>query len=482
MTIIDYIIKFVEFQVKIMKNILFYDIVYNGDDNMNSNIKFIIVGIVMIIGFSILGYYELIVKPNKHEENPIVEKKDDEDKDNNQTEDPSITTKLNVNEFDYKLIKEVNANYTDNYLISPMSIGYALSILKEGASNKTKSQLSVLLNNYKVDETYSIKNRIGIANTLFIREENRKYISDNYITKIQNNYNSDLLIDEFKTPKVINDWISEKTFNMINNTIKSLSSEFTLGIANAIAIDVEWKNKFECTSTREKEFTLSNGKKINTPMMSSSNDAYYIESNLAKGIIKDYKIYNKNTGDEVTQEDENTVALEYIAILPNNDIREYIGNFNNNELNRLLNSKKEANETTDINYSIPRYTYDFNYDKFPNSLRLLGLEDMFVPAVADFSNMLSDTANKEKVQLYVSDAIHKSHIEFNENGTKAAAVTVIIMDKNMAIQPEKESINIEFNKPFLYIIKEKNKNKIWFFGTVYTPDKWTNDNKNCNVR
>ena len=75
MTIIDYIIKFVEFQVKIMKNILFYDIVYNGDDNMNSNIKFIIVGIVMIIGFSILGYYELVVKPNKHEENPIVEKK-----------------------------------------------------------------------------------------------------------------------------------------------------------------------------------------------------------------------------------------------------------------------------------------------------------------------------------------------------------------------------------------------------------------------
>ena len=37
----------------------------------------------------------------------------------------------------------------------------------------------------------------------------------------------------------------EKTFNMIKDPINDLSSDFVLGIANAIAIDVEWKSKFD---------------------------------------------------------------------------------------------------------------------------------------------------------------------------------------------------------------------------------------------
>lgn len=445
----------------------------------NFNIKFIIAGIVLILLFGAIGIYELVIKENKpnNNDNPIVEKEDKPNIENNDEKD-----NINVNEFNYKIIREVNNNYNSNYMISPMSIAYALSILKDGAKNNTKSQLSILLNNYKLDNTYSIKDRIGIANTLFIRESNKKYIDENYITKIQKNYNSDLLIDEFKTPKVINDWISEKTFNMINNTIDKLSSDFTLGIANAIAIDVEWKNKFECNITTEKEFTLIDGKKMNTPMMRSSNDVSYIESDKAKGIIKDYKIYDKNTGEAVSEENKDTVALEYIAILPNDNIHEYINNFDNNEFNKLLNSKKKSNENLDIIYSIPRYTYDFNYDKFVSSLKTLGLKDMFNPNVSDFSNMLSETAKKDKIRLYVSEAIHKSHIEFSENGTKASAVTVIIMDKNAAMINDKEIINIEFNKPFLYIIKEKNSNKIWFFGTVYSPDKWTNNSNKCEVK
>ena len=34
---------------------------------------------------------------------------------------------------------------------------------------------------------------------------------------------------------------------------------------------------------------------------------------------------------------------------------------------------------------------------------------------------------------------------------------------------EKNKIEISFNKPFIYIIKEKNSDSIWFYGTVYEP-------------
>ena len=215
-------------------------------------------------------------------------------------------------------------------------------------------------------------------------------------------------------------------------------------------------------------------------MMHSNEDVYYIESDKAKGIIKDYKMYDKTTGEVVYDKsnNNNVIELEYIAILPNDDLKEYIDNLDNTEFGKLTASKRKSDDKLTINYSIPRYTYDFNYDRFKNSLVNLGAKDMFNPATADFRNMVNEKSN---LKLYVSQAIHKSHIEFSENGTKAAAVTALIMDKATAFIEEQEIINIEFNKPFLYIIKEKNNDNIWFFGTVYKPDKW-DGNKNCDIK
>ena len=72
--------------------------------------------------------------------------------------------------------------------------------------------------------------------------------------------------------------------------------------------------------------------------------------------------------------------------------------------------------------------------------------------------------------MYVSDALHKADIDFTEEGIKAAAVTVISMDITSVIQ--EEPVKIDINKPFLYIIKDKNTNEIWFVGALYEPESW----------
>ena len=56
------------------------------------------------------------------------------------------------------------------------------------------------------------------------------------------------------------------------------------------------------------------------------------------------------------------------------------------------------------------------------------------------------------------------------------------MFKNTAAfdQEEYRTINIKFNKPFIYMIREKNTGEILFFGSVYEPNEWektTCDNK-----
>ena len=80
----------------------------------------------------------------------------------------------------------------------------------------------------------------------------------------------------------------------------------------------------------------------------------------------------------------------------------------------------------------------------------------------------------ENYNVYVGEAIHKTHIDLNEKGTKAAAITYFGMFKNSAmIEEEKyDTIDIKFNKPFIYMIREINTKEILFFGTVYESNIW----------
>ena len=49
-----------------------------------------------------------------------------------------------------KIIKQANTHYKENYMISPLSIAYALSILREGSTGNTKTELDNLLGDYKL--------------------------------------------------------------------------------------------------------------------------------------------------------------------------------------------------------------------------------------------------------------------------------------------------------------------------------------------
>ena len=399
-------------------------------------------------------------------------------KNNYEVDPPTPAPIVDKTNFDFKVISETNNLVKkQNYLVSPLSMGYALSMLNEGAAGNTKTEIDNLLNGYKLPNIANVKNKIGIANLIFMRTKYKNDISPKYIDTLKQNYSSDVMFDPFETPDKANEWVSKKTFKMINDAIDEISEDFVLGLANTIAIDVEWRNKFECHNTKSKEFTKVNGKKMDTAMMKGENDVYYIESEDAKGIIKDYSIYDTKTNEVVYEENENTIALEYIAILPKN-IEDYLKKFNEKEFKKLLESKKESDSKTDIEYYLPKYTYDFTYNDFDKMLKNLGMKDAFIGSKANFKNMVTKESNLE---LFVSKSIHKTHIELSENGTKAAAVTIFMMDKNAISMDPKEKITIEFNQPFIYIIKEKNSDNIWFYGTVFEPLKWEENTNICEI-
>jgi serine protease inhibitor len=74
---------------------------------------------------------------------------------------------------------------------------------------------------------------------------------------------------------------------------------------------------------------------------------------------------------------------------------------------------------------------------------------------ADFSK-INDLSVENADPLYIDDVAHKTRIEVTEKGTKAAAVTAVMMAAGSAMPIEKKKINIYLDKPFVYMIVDKN--------------------------
>ena len=79
------------------------------------------------------------------------------------------------------------------------------------------------------------------------------------------------------------------------------------------------------------------------------------------------------------------------------------------------------------------------------------------------------TDNKIRTDQTIIELYENYYIDFNEKGTKAAAVTGFLANYKSSINPNQKVYSIIFDKPFIYMIREKNTNDILFFGTVYEP-------------
>lgn len=370
--------------------------------------------------------------------------------------EPTIYTDT---DFNIRLIKTVNSSIKSNYLISPYSIEMALNLLKEGANNETYNQINALINRKMNDIS---NDKVKVANAMFVKNKFKNYIEQQFYNNLKNKYNSEIIYDEFNTPKLINDWVNEHTDKMIPKILDNIDRDFVLGLANAIAIDVNWSNQFECVSTRSEKFTKIDGSIIDVEMMHNSYDhgnTKYFDFNNINGIILPY-----------------TNDLEFIGIIPDN-IDEYISNLNNDILNDIDNNAIGVSDNLHVILSLPRFSYSFDLKNFKDILISMGISDVFSSSNADLTKIISKN-NLKKVDpnydnIYVDEAIHKTYIDLNEKGTKAAAVTYFgIKAEATAMQEKYKEVRIEFNKPFIYIIRDTKNKEMLFFGVVYEPNLW----------
>lgn len=354
---------------------------------------------------------------------------------------PNISLNKN-NKFDYKFIKEIDSN--DNSLVSPLSMAYLLSMIQSGAKGSTLNELNIALDNYDLQPMENIGSKISMANSMWINNKYKNDINNTFSTALKINYHSEVLYDEFINADNINKWVSEKTYNMINELFPSdsvNSADTIMALVNAIGINFKWDEEFDCNKT-----LMGNFLDKNVYMMNSNEK--YLESDYYTGFIKDYEKLSDN------------LQYEFIGLLPKKDIQDVINNISNDVI-------KNSITESEAHIQIPRFKYEYNVNNVKGILESLGIKDMFNKEKANFGGIAED--------IYVSSIVQKTYIDFMESGTKAAAASGGAFDITSAAE-EKEVI---FNKPFVYLIRKKGSNNIYFIGTVNSPIEYDETKDVC---
>jgi serpin B len=167
-------------------------------------------------------------------------------------------------------------------------------------------------------------------------------------------------------------------------------------------------------------------------------------------------------------------TMQYIGIMPTNvSLEKYIDEVKASDIDILINNLKsiELNNfkdgvITEVSGNIPLFNFEYEIN-LVNELKKFGITDVF-GSKADLSNLTSSKAS-------ISKAVHKANIEFSNEGIKAAAVTA--MGGEGAAGPDfdylydvpVEKIDLTFNKPFVFLIRDKESGEVWFAGSVSKP-------------
>jgi len=363
-------------------------------------------------------------------------------------------------DFDFTFLKMENNK--KNMLYSPLSIEYALKMLEEGAAGNTLAEINKVAGNIQLPKYSNIDKVLSLANGLFIRNTYFEFVKQEYINALKEKYDAEIKQDEFKDAKNTNQWIEDKTLGIIKNMLSDemvQNPDLEMLIINALAIDMEWIYRFGDDDTWGQKFYLDDGKEMIATTMtkheiSVKEIAYYKNDDITV-LTMDLKNYNGT-------------QFEFMAIMPKENLSGYVEKVSKEQIDEIdKNLKLSSDEEDGVNIKIPKFK--FSYDlKLKEDLMKLGIKDAFDGNRANFSNMA-------KRELYVSEALHKADIEFTEKGVKAAAVTVFAMLDGAAMPREVHPVDIIIDRPFMFIIRDKNAKNIWFTGTVYEPNSWEND-------
>ena len=361
---------------------------------------------------------------------------------------------VTLNKFAFNFMKLLPSD--GSFFFSPYSIASALAMVFDGVKGPAKEEIATVFgwdsrNTTDLHKTFSDlmsrltahdgKATLSVANRVWI--ERREKVYKNFAEMLRKYYASkigkaDFYLKPERARNKINSWVKDNTGNKIKDMIpKGLIQQDTrIVLANAIYFKAAWKEPFNPEETKIQGFnTAKNGIK-RMKMMKKKFDSLLI------GYENDF------TAVELPYEGG---RFAMTIILPNQgkDLASVERSFNLNTFEKL------EYYDYDVVVKLPRFELEESYD-LTRLLAKLNIKSLF-NVKCDLSGMLHTSSRG----LFFDNALHKSFIQVDEKGTKAAAATALVQSRSM-------SMEFFADRPFLFFIKDI-KSKVILFAGRFSP-------------
>lgn len=379
----------------------------------------------------------------------------------NDTEDNTTINVVGMSNVERaKLMFSMLDTEDENALFSPTSLEMALGLVTEGATGKTREELlkylgtedyskvartlldhadEVTVDTTGDDEEFffgGYKIALRLANSLWVNDDYT--LKEDFIGVAQESYDASAQALDFGdgegTAQVINDWCDETTEGLIKGIVSpdAIKKDLALILCNSLYFESAWNDPWNVAPGK---FTNSVGEVV-TPdeFLYSTEDTYYFTDN-AVAFGKRYMN-----------------GCTFIGILPDENVS--LGDI---DLDMLLESKTREYE---VHAAMPKLDYEFTSAEFVNFLQRFGVVEAFGSG-AEFGGIVN-----ESDELFISDIIQKCKIELDENGTKAAAVTAIMMTDNAVEMKPPVVKEVILDRPFYYMIVDEAVGQVLFIGSV----------------
>ena len=344
-------------------------------------------------------------------------------------------------EFALNFFKKTNqtVSYDENLLVSPYSLGVALSMLEEGAEGETKAEIADALEG----RLYAAED-LGGGDDLVVESSNSLWVSDDfsirnrYVSLLEKDYDALVTTQNFSDPatvQAINDWCAEHTAGKISHILDEISPNDVMVLVNALYFNAPWAEEFDPKATVNSVFHgIVDDKEV--PMMYRKDKFEYAEYQGCQLIRLPY------AGDRYSM----VVVLPpsgwgIDAVLPYVSGTVYKGAMS-------MMTKQE------VAFRMPKFRLETSL-VLDKPLKKMGIETAYSSA-ADFKGISA------MGPLSLGTVKQKCYIDVTEKGTEAAAVTSAQIRLTSASYPTRMTVD----RPFLFFISDSKTNNILFVGKV----------------
>lgn len=339
-----------------------------------------------------------------------------------------------------------------DFIISPLSMVYALGMINNGAGDNTESKISKAtgltggtdgINKFchKIMNEFALidnSTTMNIANAAIINKKLK--VKKDFVNTLKDNYDAMAEACDFgkkSTVDKVNSWCAEKTGGMISRMINDINPDDAAIIVNAIYFKGSWKNIFDKKNTKKDKFKTVDGSVKDVDMMQKIKIERYTGNETFSAISMLYG--NGHYSMQIILPKEGKSIGDAVEVLRNTEWNKFINSMNANKVNVMM----------------PRFDIEYTRDLKP-MLTDMGAGDMFNRKKADMSRLCKNKA-------WISSIMQKTKIEVSEEGTKAAAATGTATIGAFDIEKAK-TIKFKADRPFLFVITERNTGMICVIG------------------